>query len=238
MLKTIAAYLRRHHLALLALFFALGGTSFAAANALLPRNSVGTKQLRKNAVISSKIKNNSVLGADILESSLGLVPSAANAQSLGGTPASGFYTKPQVDAKTGQTFVKWGVPSTGTDTTVLSMPGYGELHLKCNDTGTIFTYYLNTSSSGHTIWVADDGAHVANANGDSGFVEAGQKWNAQGPDPMDHTPVGGVAYHDAQITNWLITGGTTGNSGVAVHVGITRRATLDCVYMAWGHALG
>jgi hypothetical protein len=41
----LTSYIKRHHLALFALFFALGGTSFAAANALLPRNSVGTKQV-------------------------------------------------------------------------------------------------------------------------------------------------------------------------------------------------
>jgi len=40
-----ASYIKRHHLALFALFFALGGTSFAATNALLPRNSVGTGQV-------------------------------------------------------------------------------------------------------------------------------------------------------------------------------------------------
>lgn len=40
-----AEYVRRHHLALVALFFALGGTSFAAGNTLLPRNSVGTRQV-------------------------------------------------------------------------------------------------------------------------------------------------------------------------------------------------
>jgi hypothetical protein len=41
----ISGYVRRHHLALLALFVALGGTSFAAANALLPKNSVGSAQV-------------------------------------------------------------------------------------------------------------------------------------------------------------------------------------------------
>jgi hypothetical protein len=41
----ITGYVRRHHLALLALFVALGGTSFAAANALLPKNSVGSVQV-------------------------------------------------------------------------------------------------------------------------------------------------------------------------------------------------
>jgi len=45
MLRGIAAYVRRHHIALLALFFALGGTAVAASNSLLPRNSVGSAQV-------------------------------------------------------------------------------------------------------------------------------------------------------------------------------------------------
>jgi len=71
-------FLRHNTIALIALFFALAGTTFAAANAL-PRNSVGTKQLKNNAVTSAKIKNNQVTGADVKESSLGKVPSATNA---------------------------------------------------------------------------------------------------------------------------------------------------------------
>src|SRR5205085_12692821 len=55
MLRGIRAYVRQHHLALFALFVALGGTSVAATNALLPRNSVGTAQLRTGAVTKQKI---------------------------------------------------------------------------------------------------------------------------------------------------------------------------------------
>jgi hypothetical protein len=55
MVRAIAAYARRHHLALLALFVALGGTSVAAGNALLPRNSVGNAQLKNGAVTKTKI---------------------------------------------------------------------------------------------------------------------------------------------------------------------------------------
>jgi hypothetical protein len=47
------AYLRRHHVGLLALFVALGGTSYAAAK--LPRNSVGTAQIRSGAVTQRKL---------------------------------------------------------------------------------------------------------------------------------------------------------------------------------------
>jgi hypothetical protein len=58
----MVAYLRRHHLALAALFVALGGTSYAAAK--LPRDSVGTPQLRKSAVTSAKVKDGSLRAQD------------------------------------------------------------------------------------------------------------------------------------------------------------------------------
>jgi hypothetical protein len=41
----IAGYLRRHHVALLALFLGLGGTSYAASQVLVPVNSVGSRQV-------------------------------------------------------------------------------------------------------------------------------------------------------------------------------------------------
>ena len=49
--------------AMLALVFALTGTGIAAVTAL-PRNSVGTKQLRNGAVVSSKVRNHSLLARD------------------------------------------------------------------------------------------------------------------------------------------------------------------------------
>src|ERR671932_2848278 len=50
-------------IAALALLFALTGTGIAAV-AALPRNSVGTAQLRNNAVTSSKVRNRSLLARD------------------------------------------------------------------------------------------------------------------------------------------------------------------------------
>jgi hypothetical protein len=47
----------------LALFIALGGTSYAAIT--LPRNSVGPKQLRPNAVRSAEIRNRTIQVKDI-----------------------------------------------------------------------------------------------------------------------------------------------------------------------------
>jgi hypothetical protein len=48
--------------AYLALFVALGGTSYAAVK--LPKNSVGSSQIKKNAVSSSKVKNGSLTQSD------------------------------------------------------------------------------------------------------------------------------------------------------------------------------
>ncbi len=46
-------YLRRHHIGIIALFVALGGTSYAATQ--LPVNSVGTRQIRPGAVTPAKL---------------------------------------------------------------------------------------------------------------------------------------------------------------------------------------
>ena len=51
--RRFGRYVRRHHIALLALFIALGGTSYAAIT--IPANSVGTAQLKHGAVTLSKI---------------------------------------------------------------------------------------------------------------------------------------------------------------------------------------
>lgn len=54
--------------ACVALSIALGGVGYAAKT--LPRNSVGTTQLKANAVNGSKVANDSLTGADIKESTL------------------------------------------------------------------------------------------------------------------------------------------------------------------------
>jgi hypothetical protein len=71
-------------MATIAVFIALGGSGYAALK--LPRNSVGTKQLRSHAVTNSKlapgavsgsrVKPNGLTGAEINEAALGQVPSA------------------------------------------------------------------------------------------------------------------------------------------------------------------
>jgi hypothetical protein len=54
--------------ACVALFIAMGGTSYAAAT--LAANSVGTKQIKKNAVTSAKIKSAAVTAAKVKDGTL------------------------------------------------------------------------------------------------------------------------------------------------------------------------
>jgi hypothetical protein len=65
-------------IALLALFVALGGTGYAAL--ALPKNSVGSNQIRKGAVKNPKIASNAVTGAKVKPRSLN--PSDFRAGSL------------------------------------------------------------------------------------------------------------------------------------------------------------
>jgi len=70
----------------IALTVALGGTSYAAI--VLPANSVGTRQIKKNAVTTAKVKNGSLRNADF---GAGQLPAgAAGAQgAVGATGAAG-----------------------------------------------------------------------------------------------------------------------------------------------------
>jgi hypothetical protein len=62
------AYLKKHHVGLLALFVALGGTSYAAG--VLPRNSVGPQQLKSDSVGLQELRSDSVTSSKVLDGSL------------------------------------------------------------------------------------------------------------------------------------------------------------------------
>jgi hypothetical protein len=72
-------------MATVAVFVALGGTSYAVAT--LPRNSVGPKQIRSNAVGSSELRSRSVRSTEVRDRSLRLRDlSRAARESLRGRP--------------------------------------------------------------------------------------------------------------------------------------------------------
>ncbi len=84
-MNAVGRYVRSNHLGLLAIFIALGGTSYAAVK--LPKNSVGAKQIKKNAVTGTKVKNGSLLSADF---KAGQLPAGQN-----GAPGSQGAQGPQ-----------------------------------------------------------------------------------------------------------------------------------------------
>jgi len=59
-MRGLARFLRGNAIALVALFIALGGTTFAAATTLAP-NSVGTTQLKNGAVTKKKISKKTIV---------------------------------------------------------------------------------------------------------------------------------------------------------------------------------
>jgi hypothetical protein len=83
----------------LCLFILLGGGAYAATK--LPKNSVGTKQLKNNAVRGSKVADGSLSGADIggpvlNATSAAQAAHAANSDLLAGAAPSSFYASDNV----------------------------------------------------------------------------------------------------------------------------------------------
>jgi hypothetical protein len=62
MTNRVTSHIRSNVIGYVALFVALGGTSYAAVT--LPKNSVGTKQLRNGAVTARKVRTHSLLAKD------------------------------------------------------------------------------------------------------------------------------------------------------------------------------
>ncbi|HEX5641197.1 MAG TPA: hypothetical protein VFZ86_02535, partial [Thermoleophilia bacterium] len=130
--------------AIVALVLSLGGTSYAAI--VLPAGSVGTTQLKKNAVVGSKVKNGSLTVADI---------SAASLSKLGRVAIASGHVNVASNASSRVVQVSITAPSKGF---------------------VLVNGWVNTdgASGQYTVRVWDDGAstHSPYLNGD--YVTAGE----------------------------------------------------------------
>jgi len=87
-LKKIGTHLRGHFVAYLALFFALGGTSVAAVNAL-PRNSVGSSQIKNGSIQKIDISKKTVSALRGLRGPRGLTGATGATGAAGAAGAQG-----------------------------------------------------------------------------------------------------------------------------------------------------
>jgi hypothetical protein len=101
-------YIRRHHVALLALFIALGGTSYAAVK--LPRNSVGTAQIKTHAVTTSKLSTATVKALKGAKGDPGAT-GATGAAGIKGDPGAPATLSAAVSALTGASAPAATVPA-------------------------------------------------------------------------------------------------------------------------------
>ena len=108
----ILAYLRQNALALLALFVALGGASYAAIS--IPAHSVGTKQLRNGSVTSKKLAKHAVSAAKLDPRSIaGRIAEWAQIRSDGQVVSSSPQGATALDPQQGTFLVSWhrAIPS-------------------------------------------------------------------------------------------------------------------------------
>jgi hypothetical protein len=112
-------------MATVAVFIALGGTSYAVTQ--LPRNSVGPKQIRMDAVGSSEIRKSAVRSTDIKDRSVALRDISRDARaSLRGQPGpSGPQGPAGPSAATLSAAVSAGGPYTRSSGTVSSTADHG-----------------------------------------------------------------------------------------------------------------
>jgi len=203
-----------HVIAMIALFVALGGVAWAAS---LPKNSVGTKQLKNKAVATKKIKNhavtrqklaNNAVGAGQLDLSgvSGIVKGTGTLQTTTGTTpaANTFVSNPPVLA---------------------TVPGFGTVRLAlCGNAASHYHSYIQMLSD----------------NNAQPFLGIGEGWGVRQP---PNTPVnatvdgtggdfssGGGSLVSAQSS--LTSGGmvatfeiqfsrTTGNKTTGAHIAVS-----------------
>lgn len=177
----------------LALVLAVGGGATAIALSL-PKNSVHSKQIAKEAVKTSDIAKDAVTGDKVKESTLGKVPSAAFADSAGSAAdAAHAAVADSLGGSIGAANVVQAQNVTGpfNETLEVNVKGFGRFWLGChqNSLGSnsddTLAFNLSSTQNGKAI---DSGVLVAN------------EFPISTPEvfPIDDTPEGGSSEYGTQ----------------------------------------
>jgi hypothetical protein len=196
MLLVLTQHLRRNLVGYLALFVAVGGTSYAATS--LPDGSVGTRQLKDGAVTAAKVRNHSLLARDFASGQLLVGPrGAAGAHGLPG--ATGAQGSPGATGAQGPKGDKGdtGVPGAA-GKTVLNGPGAPDPTV-----GSDGDFYINTSANtiygpkstgswgGPTSLVGPSGTTNRSIHVGTAMIAAGANGTATVTCPSGSTATGG-----------------------------------------------
>ncbi len=146
--------------ATLALFIALGGTSYAAVK--LPRNSVGAEALRASSVGSSEVRDRALRVADLSLAARNALRGArgpAGPQGPAG-PGAGAALGLTYKTATGSVPASNGIVSGQSSTTATCDPGQrvtgGGLRVDSGDDASARESYPNLSNTAWTIRVGND----------------------------------------------------------------------------------
>jgi hypothetical protein len=193
----------------LCLFVLLGGGAYAASK--LPKNSVGTKQLKRNAVKGAKVANRSLTAADIrgpVDRALSAAQAdratgadratvagrAESADLLGGSPAAAFLPSGAVARAHSEVTIAGG----GRIDPLLTM-GPLKLEANCENSGLdIFVRILasTSASGGRAVWGSSGGS-----TGGIGLTSTPQTTVEQSaPIAADASGAGDLLYIDPTTT--------------------------------------
>jgi hypothetical protein len=179
--------------ALLALFVALGGSSYAAlriASAQIVNNSVRSKDIRNNDVLSKDIRNSTIRGADIARNTL--TGSDINESTLGRVPVAGAA----LVASSTRSVRTAGVRSVAEGAPAVTLASYGPFAVtgSCarNGTSTVASISMTTTEANSSLAANDS--------------RAGRFGPADGPQPIQSvtdtaggTPTPGLGYDDTFV---------------------------------------
>jgi hypothetical protein len=188
----VIRYVGQHHLALLALFVALGGTSYAAVS--LPANSVGTRQIHIHAVTLSKISTSArtaLTGHQGTRGPQGPVGPTGPRGVPGSIDTSNFYTKSASDSR----YLQLGQAGSGQG--AVGFSGYGDGPMTVLRQVTVAV----GPTARHAFIEADADIWSAAGATCDGFLELSWGGNAQSTTNASATaPVNGAVNGKASLT--------------------------------------